>query len=170
LYGWPKTEVLDRTPQAILQTAFPQPLAEINAELIRNRRWEGELVHTRRDGSTVVVASRWALQVDAHGNPRTVLGINSDITSRKHAEAALEHQALHDALTGLPNRSLFRHRLEHALARRAAASSSWRCAQAAQLLALGCDRGQGFLFARPQSAEAITALLYKDADLKESAA
>jgi EAL domain-containing protein (putative c-di-GMP-specific phosphodiesterase class I) len=43
-------------------------------------------------------------------------------------------------------------------------------AQAAQLLALGCDRGQGFLFARPQSAEAITALLYKDADLKESAA
>jgi EAL domain-containing protein (putative c-di-GMP-specific phosphodiesterase class I) len=43
-------------------------------------------------------------------------------------------------------------------------------AQAAQLLALGCDRGQGFLFARPQSAEAITALLYKDADLQESAA
>jgi hypothetical protein len=65
---------------------------------------------------TVVVSSRWALQVDAHGNPRTVLGINSDITSRKHAEAALEHQALHDALTGLPNRSLFRDRLEHALA------------------------------------------------------
>ena len=43
-------------------------------------------------------------------------------------------------------------------------------AQAAQLLALGCDRGQGFLFARPQSAEAITALLHKDADFKESAA
>ena len=31
-------------------------------------------------------------------------------------------------------------------------------AQASQLLALGCDRGQGYLFARPQPAEAITAL------------
>jgi PAS domain S-box-containing protein len=87
LYGWSKGEVLGRTPQAILQTAFPQPLAEINAELISTRRWEGELVHTRHDGSTVVVASRWALQVDDLGNPRAVLGINSDITSRKKAGA-----------------------------------------------------------------------------------
>jgi len=43
-------------------------------------------------------------------------------------------------------------------------------AQAAQLLALGCDRGQGFLFARPQSAEAITALLNKHAHFGELAA
>jgi EAL domain-containing protein (putative c-di-GMP-specific phosphodiesterase class I) len=38
------------------------------------------------------------------------------------------------------------------------------------LLALGCDRGQGFLFARPQSAEAISALLDHDSNFEESAA
>jgi len=43
-------------------------------------------------------------------------------------------------------------------------------AQAAQLLALGCDRGQGFLFARPQSAEAITALFHQAAEPEQSLA
>ncbi|MFZ6005290.1 MAG: sensor domain-containing protein [Actinomycetota bacterium] len=42
----------------------------------------------------------------------------SDVTERKRLEAELAHQALHDSLTGLANQSLFRDRVEHALARR----------------------------------------------------
>src|SRR4051812_1889356 len=115
LYGWQRDEVLGRTPGDVLATRFPEPLAAINAELVRAGRWEGELIHTRRDGSTVVVDSRWALQVNRHGEPHAVLGINSDVTSRKQAEDALQFQALHDELTGLPNRALFRDRLARAL-------------------------------------------------------
>jgi len=63
-----------------------------------------------------VVSSRWALQRDHDGQPTAVLGINTDITRRKQIEAALEHQALHDTLTGLPNRALFRDRLGRSLA------------------------------------------------------
>ncbi|HSH58638.1 MAG TPA: EAL domain-containing protein, partial [Acidimicrobiales bacterium] len=46
-------------------------------------------------------------------------GIARDITERMEAEQRLVHQALHDAVSGLPNRTLFLDRLSHALARSA---------------------------------------------------
>ncbi len=49
------------------------------------------------------------------GTPRFVLSMVEDITERKAQQAALEHQALHDSLTGLPNRLLLHDRLEQAI-------------------------------------------------------
>src|SRR5258708_12327611 len=48
------------------------------------------------------------------GGGRLVM-IARDLTDRTHAENALAHQALHDRLTGLPNRTLLHDRLEHAI-------------------------------------------------------
>ncbi len=45
----------------------------------------------------------------------TLEGSLIDITERKEAEQASQHQASHDALTELPNRALFRDRLAHAI-------------------------------------------------------
>lgn len=89
-YGWSRDEAIGQVSHEIVRTSFPAPLAEINAELTRTGRWEGELLHTRRDGSIVTVSSRWALQRDEQGKPLAVLETNNDITERKRAEEALQ--------------------------------------------------------------------------------
>jgi len=91
LYGWTKAEALGSVAPARLQTVFPVPLEEIMAELTRTGRWEGEIVHTRHDGTPLTVASRWSFRRAAPGRPAAILETNNDITERKQAEDALHH-------------------------------------------------------------------------------
>ena len=89
VYGWSRREALGSVSHQLLETAFPRPRAEIEDELARLGSWEGELTHHRRDGSRVVVATRWVLDRDESGAGE-VLEINSDITEEKHAIQRLE--------------------------------------------------------------------------------
>src|SRR6266850_3639084 len=90
LYGWTKEEAIGRVSHDLMQTSFPAPLEDITAELIRDGRWEGEIIHKRRDGTKVVVASRWSLQRDDQGRPAATLETNNDITLRRQVEAEKE--------------------------------------------------------------------------------
>jgi PAS domain S-box-containing protein len=86
LYGWTKEEALEKTTHGLLKTEFPRPLEEIKARLLARGHWEGELVHTRRDGERIVVVSHWVLHRDEQGNPKAILEVNNDITERRRAE------------------------------------------------------------------------------------
>jgi PAS domain S-box-containing protein len=86
LYGWRMEEARGKLSHDLLQTVFPKPVAEIEAELFEKGYWEGELVHRRRDGSTVIVSSRWALRTDPGGKPTAILESNRDITQRHKAQ------------------------------------------------------------------------------------
>jgi PAS domain S-box-containing protein len=89
MYGYSKQQATERISHDLLRTVFPQPLAEIEADVLRIGRWEGELIHTAQDGARIVVASRWVLQRDKNGQACGVMEINNDITERKRAEEAM---------------------------------------------------------------------------------
>lgn len=88
-YGWKRREAIGQLPQNLLHTRFPVPREEIDETLLRTGHWEGELRHTKRDGTEVFVASRWSLQRDVNDRPVRVLSSNTDITERKRSEDAL---------------------------------------------------------------------------------
>jgi PAS domain S-box-containing protein len=104
LYGWSAEQAVGKVAQDLLKTIFPMPLEQIEAEVVGRGRWEGELVQTRKDGSEIVVASRWSLQRDESSAPVAVLVTNNDITERKRAEDAARRtdKELRDFIDAVP--------------------------------------------------------------------
>jgi len=71
-------------------------------------RESGEIIHITLHGSLVR---------DARGRPVNFIGQIVDVTEQRNYEQAMRHMAYHDQLTGLPNRILFREKLEVSLAK-----------------------------------------------------
>jgi PAS domain S-box-containing protein len=86
LYGWTPEEATGKRSHDFLRTVFPAPIEDINAELLRMGRWEGELKHTKADGAEVVVASRWSLRRGDRNQPSAIMETNNNITERRRRE------------------------------------------------------------------------------------
>ena len=88
MYGWKSAEAVGHVSHALLRTEFPQPLEQIDAELVNKGQWEGNLIHVRRDGARIAVKSRWAIRADDLTPPQSVLEVNNSILAESCKEIA----------------------------------------------------------------------------------
>lgn len=106
LYGWLRAEAVGQNIVSLLKTVFPIDPNDIVAQVETTGRWDGELRHTRKDGTPVIVASRWALLRDKRGRPVATMATNTDISDRKRSEEKLalaraELRRVVDAIPGM---------------------------------------------------------------------
>lgn len=92
-----------------------QQLSDHLSGLTAHFETEYRILH--QDGRYRWMLTRGTAVQDEQGKPSRVAGSQTDVTAWKQAEAKLVHDALHDTLTGLPNRVFLIERLHHAIQR-----------------------------------------------------
>jgi diguanylate cyclase (GGDEF)-like protein/PAS domain S-box-containing protein len=129
--GYAEDELIGVTPSLLNSGRHSADFYREMWRALRERgHWKGEIWNRRKNGELYPELLSISAIHDECGEIGHYLGIFIDLTLQKEAERRLSHLALHDPLTGLPNRESFRARIDRAL---------WRGGRHAVLL-LDIDR------------------------------
>jgi diguanylate cyclase (GGDEF)-like protein/PAS domain S-box-containing protein len=121
LFGWTTEEALGRKPSE-LGLVHPDSLENVRAltrELAEGREQRNRMLARNITRDKRVIWCQWynSALYDDKGRLTSILSLAEDVTARMDAEEQLRQAAVHDALTGLPNRNSLAARLEHAIMR-----------------------------------------------------
>ena len=118
ILGRGERELLGSSAVALCHPEDRDAFREAMTRLVQGRAASSQVDqrYLHHDGHPVWVSVSASLVRDLDGKPLYFVSQIEDITERRASDEALAHQAIHDPLTGLPNRLLFRQRLERELA------------------------------------------------------
>lgn len=127
--GYEEDEI-ENDPDEWFSRVHPNDLDVLKANLEAHLEgvtphFEAEYRIRHRDGRYRWMSVNGVAVQDAAGTPYRIAGCQFDITERKDTEKQLRYEAMHDPLTGLPNRSLFMEQLAHAMAAAARYSENY---------------------------------------------
>ena len=133
--GYSESEALGQTPR-ILASGLHDSAFYIAMwhQLSSEGHWQGEICNKRKNGEAYPCWMTISAVRDSEHQITHFVAVFADISSLKHAQDRLDHQAHHDPLTNLPNRLLFENRLQQAL------SDPDRYGQQGAVLFLDLDR------------------------------
>ncbi len=114
--GYPREEVLGRNP-SLLQSGRQGPsfYQSLWRAIEETDHWRGEIWNRRKNGEVYPEFMTINAVRDEHGTLTNYVAIFTDISRHKQYQEQLEHLTHYDALTGLPNRTLFKARLEQSM-------------------------------------------------------
>lgn len=114
--GYTERQITDKH---FIHLAFSRQQRElfntIEQQLLRHKHWVGELWIRNKQRQAILVWLEINQVIDIKGETSHFVAVFTDITERKKAEEDLRFLASFDTLTGLPNRTLFQDRLNHAI-------------------------------------------------------
>jgi len=122
LFGYTEDEIKGANIQALYSPENEFPLDELLSILNEEQKLNAEIFMLKKDGSTIICDISLSLLRDHVNHIDGYIGYIQDITEKKETQKLLEeqtkklrYQAHHDMLTDLPNRTLFKERLERSI-------------------------------------------------------
>ncbi|MBD2343206.1 hybrid sensor histidine kinase/response regulator [Anabaena subtropica] len=89
LYGWKNEDILGKNITELLYQPTSPQLEQALSTVINQGEWQGELHQLSKNGKEIIVKSRWTLVKDEDGQPKSILSVNTEVTSKKPLNAQL---------------------------------------------------------------------------------
>lgn len=116
LTGYTHEDVVGKTPRLLSSGRHSKDFyKKMWKQIHKTGSWQGEIWNRKKNGDVYVEELTITRVTDENGRVTHYVGIFKDITARINRENKIRHLAMHDLLTGLPNRFLLRQRLEEAI-------------------------------------------------------
>src|SRR5262245_3337576 len=117
ILGLPAAQAIGKSDSLLVPPGHENPMPEFRQRILRGEPVEPfEMEWKAKDGRRICVSVGVSPIRNESGDVVGVASIARDITARKEAESRIQHLAYFDALTGLPNRTLFQDRMQQAVA------------------------------------------------------